>query len=365
MRTVSSIVIGHFSFKQETFNGQTIKTKILADSLSQQLGKDEVKCVDTHGGIHFLMRSPMEILNALQRGKNIIILPAYRGIRVIVPLLVILNMFFRRRLHYVVIGGWLPFFVERKPLLRYFLKKIDYIYVETNAMAEALKSQKFSNVIIMPNFKQLDIVDADSIKVISNEDNNLTPSSETHTAKSSSTLLKLCTFSRVSREKGIEDAVRAVNRANELLHENIFSLDIYGQIEDEQWFAELMSRQPGTIQYCGTVPFSESTHYLSKYFLLLFPTFYPGEGFPGTLIDAMAAGLPVFASDWKANKEIVVDGVTGRIFPARNVQKLADILIEAAQNVDSVNTMRGECIKKAYNYLPERVICILTDRLNY
>ncbi|MFR3494185.1 MAG: glycosyltransferase [Blautia sp.] len=56
---------------------------------------------------------------------------------------------------------------------------------------------------------------------------------------------------------------------------------------------------PQYIRYKGMVPFNQSTEVLKNYDALLFPTYYEGEGFAGTIIDAFAAGLPVIASDWK------------------------------------------------------------------
>ena len=71
-----------------------------------------------------------------------------------------IKWFFRnRKLHYVVIGGWLPEFLKNKRLLAKRLKHFDGIYVETNTMKKALIEQEFENVIVMPNCKKLHILD--------------------------------------------------------------------------------------------------------------------------------------------------------------------------------------------------------------
>ena len=69
-----------------------------------------------------------------------------------------------------------------------------------------------------------------------------------------------------------------------------------------EWFNELKSTFPSYIKYGGLVPFDKSVEVLKNYFALLFPTYYEGEGFAGTLLDAMAAGVPVVASDWRYKK---------------------------------------------------------------
>ena len=84
------------------------------------------------------------------------------------------------------------------------------------------------------------------------------------------------------------------------------------------WFDELKDSFSACVHYGGLVPFYKSVEVLKNYFALLFPTYYEGEGFAGTLIDALAAGVPVIASDWRYNPEIVEDGMTGKIHKTQN-----------------------------------------------
>ena len=342
MKTVA--ILGHFAFGINDLNGQTIKTKIIADLLTDQLGPHEISFEDTHGRWMFLLRLPLAILRVLLHNRNVIIMPAYKGVRVITPLLVTLNTFFQRRLHYVVIGGWLPNYTRRFPILRFFLKRLHYIYVETNIMKLELEQQNFQNVYIMPNCKPLAILSENQLPV--------------HHPP-----YKLCTFSRVIKEKGIEEAVKAVAECNQRMGKTVYTLDIYGQIEQQEWFEELMERQPAAIVYKGVVPFDQSTDILKDYFLLLFPTYYRGEAFAGTLIDAMAAGVPTIASNWHSNSEIIEDGKTGRLFPVHSVESLVEILTEAAEHPDDIQRMRGKCISQAKNYQPDAVVQILLDKL--
>ena len=83
-----------------------------------------------------------------------------------------------------------------------------------------------------------------------------------------------------------------------------------------------MLNQPKNISYKGTIKQEESCIILKKYFALLFPTYYKGECFAGTIIDAFTAGIPVFASDWHDNKNIIKDNITGRIYKAKSVQSI-------------------------------------------
>lgn len=343
MKIVS--IFGHFGFDETLLNGQTIKTKIIADELVTRLGNDCAKFVDTRGGIKSLIKSPFICVCELLRSKNIVILPAHNGVRVYGMLLPIIRSFFKsRKLHYVVIGGWLPEFMERHRFLAKFLKKFDGIYVETVSMKTALDAMGFENIVVMPNCKKLNIL---------REDELVYPKEEPY---------KLCTFSRVMKEKGIEDAVNAVKYVNEYFGRTVYTLDIYGQIDSNQieWFEDMKATFPDFVKYGGLVPFDESTEVLKNYFALLFPTYYEGEGFAGTLIDAFAAGVPVIASDWKYNAEIVVDGQLGYIYSLKDEDGFKNILKRISTGDCSVHSMKKECLNSAEKYLPENVLeCLL------
>jgi sugar transferase (PEP-CTERM/EpsH1 system associated) len=56
------------------------------------------------------------------------------------------------------------------------------------------------------------------------------------------------------------------------------------------------------------------------------------EGISNTILEAMACGLPVLASRVGGNPELVVDGVTGALVPAADVDALAAGLIAMARN---------------------------------
>ena len=56
------------------------------------------------------------------------------------------------------------------------------------------------------------------------------------------------------------------------------------------------------------------------------------EGLSRTIIEAMAAGLPVVATDCGGPRDLVVDGVTGRLVPVRHPRALADALAELLQD---------------------------------
>lgn len=343
----SAGVLGHFGEGLNLLNGQTVKTKIITEELKNQLGQDQVLQIDTHGGKKTLLKAPFQVFRALKNSKNVLIFPAHNGLRVYAPLLFFERKFFKKRkIHYVVIGGWLPEFIKNRKYLSKCLKHFDGIYVETNTMKSALKAQGFENVYVMPNCKKLSVL------------------SENELVLSSEMPYKLCTFSRVMKEKGIEDAVNAVVAANTVLGVQAFSLDIYGQVDGMQteWFDSLQKKFPPYIQYGGLVPFDKSVDVLKDYFALMFPTYYNGEGFAGTLLDAYSAGVPVIASDWKYNAEIVNENV-GFVYPTGDTNALIDILKAISENPVQILEKKTACLKEAEKYRIDKAVQILVEQL--
>ena len=166
------------------------------------------------------------------------------------------------------------------------------------------------------------------------------------------------------REKGIEDAVKTVTEVNQSLGRTVFSLDIYGQVDEGQmeWFETLRKTFPNDIRYGGVIPFDRSVETMKEYFALLFPTYYEGEGFAGTLIDAFSAGVPVMASDWKYNTEIVNDNV-GYVYKTRDNIALAELLKSVALNPTMLLKKKTACLHEVEKYKIETVIKVLLDNL--
>ena len=100
-----------------------------------------------------------------------------------------------------------------------------------------------------------------------------------------------------------------------------------------------------------------------KYFALLFPTHYEGEGFAGTLIDAYSAGVPVIASEWKYNSE-VVNGDVGYIYSTGNHTEFVALLREIAENPTMLLGKKRNCLMEAEKYKVDKAIMILIDHLN-
>jgi glycosyltransferase involved in cell wall biosynthesis len=63
------------------------------------------------------------------------------------------------------------------------------------------------------------------------------------------------------------------------------------------------------------------------------------EGFPITILEAMAAGKPVIATDVGGCAEAVVDGETGLIVPPENPQALAEAISALISDIERARAM--------------------------
>lgn len=333
-------VCGAFRLHNGPRGGQEIKTTILAIELEKKYGK--VYRIDTVGLLNHILL-PLKLLYAIIFKRNIIILPAHNGLIVEAQLLRWYNIIFKRRLHYVVIGGWLQ---DVLPSLYYTSKALHHfygIYVETNTMKEVLNKLGYTNVYLFPNFKDYTIIEKDKI------------------VKHENPPFRLCTFSRVSEMKGIATAVEVIKRINSRRKSSIFTLDIYGPMEecDVDWFSNLQKGFTTEINYKGVLPYDDCVDTLSQYFALLFPTKFYTEGIPGTIMDAYAAGVPVIASRWKSFTDVIDENFTGYGYEFGNIDNLESILEDCSNNPDLINSLRQNCIVKAKSFTPDNVLPIL------
>lgn len=341
-------VIGRFLMdKHGSLGGQHVKSRIIVQELVRKYGKENVTTIDSNGGLKFLLCLPFILLKSFYTCRNIVMLPAQRGVLIIIPMAVFFNCFFKKRLHYVVIGGWLPNYIKKKPFICGCLNRLYGIYVETNHMKKILEDMLETKMFLMPNCKSLHI------------------KNEAKVWTSANVPYPLCTFSRVQKMKGVDDAINAVKAINKKCGRTIYTLDIYGGVAeaDKEWFERIKAEFTSDIRYKGIIPFDKSTEVLQAYFALLFPTHYFMEGNPGTIIDAFASGVPVVASRWQNFSDMIVEGETGLGYEFGIKDRLIDVLNKIAAHPDIINRMRAKCLQKAKSYLPQNVLTILEKEI--
>lgn len=332
---MKAAVLGHFGGEKTHLNGQTIKAKNLCDGLKEYTALD-VEKINSYGWNRHPLRLLMQIRRGFRSCESVIMLPAHKGLRVFAPILALFRKIYRKKIFYDVIGGWLPDMTAEKKRLAKTLKRFDGIWVETSTMADRLKKQGFENVQVVPNFKALTIGSREAL-----DDNLHRP-------------LRLCIFSRVMREKGIETAVQMIRKINENVEKPLYQLDIYGPVQPEfrEDFEKLRASFPPEITYRGEAAPEKSPEVLRDYFALLFPTQFYTEGIPGTIIDAYAAGVPVICAKWESFSDVVDQGMTGLGYRFDDLADMERVLLEVAKEPERILAMKEKCLERAVDFSP-------------
>jgi len=150
-----------------------------------------------------------------------------------------------------------------------------------------------------------------------------------------------------TREKGAFDAMRGVALANKKLIAQPSPLSLHLTVtgtfvtpDDKAEFEGLM-KDPAIancVEYVGFVSGAQKEQLLREADVFCFPTFYPNENQPVSLIEAMAFGLPVVTTRWRSLPELFPSGYTGLV-DIRSPEQIASGLI--ASLTEDGRVLRG------------------------
>ena len=332
-------VIGRFGLGENFCDGQTVKTKNLAWLLERENHFSVVK-VDTYLFRRKNMKLLLDTLKCMLTCDHVFLLVSVNGMKFYLPFLYCLNKVTRKNIYHYIIGSELLDMVTKNPKLVKYLNALNVNWFEYESGTRYLREKGVTNARTLANFKLI------------------TPVEQVAPYRSENGTFRFCTFSRVMEEKGITDAILAVKEINTRMGKMTAALDIYGPLEAayEEAFYELLAENKDCVRYMGIADSRKSVDVLKDYYALLFPTHWAGEGVPGTVIDAFAAGIPVIASDWNANKEIIRDGVQGILYPNRNLSTLTDAVLWAVDHPEDMNCMRVKSREEFNSYMPETIL---------
>ena len=306
-------------------DGETIKCRLLREYL-KEIDNIKVISVDTDNWKKHILKLIFLIIYNFIICNDVVVSSADNGANIVLD-------FFRKiktkkNIYYFVIGGSLYKNIKDKKWNIETYKRLKHIYVEANQLKLDLNSLNISNVDILNNFRK-----------VKKFENKYKITKE----------VKFVYFGRVIKEKGIEEAIKLVNKLNA---EKInCTFDIYGQCKDEYLY-HIKEYFNKNIRFHGEIKPDGKKEYeiLSQYDIFLFPTEYPGECLPGALIDCYISGLAVIASNWKYAKEYILNNENGKIFQYKNYDDMYSKVKEmiAEKNIQKYKLKSAELSKK-YN----------------
>ena len=139
--------------------------------------------------------------------------------------------------------------------------------------------------------------------------------------------LRLIYAGHVRKEKGLEYLLEAFDTIKKRYPRT--TLTIAGRCEDKQLDRRI---EKSEVNYLGEVTQNEIVRLFKTHDVFVYPSFWRGEGYPGVIVEALQAGLPIVCTDWRFQSELVTDGFNGKLFSPRNTQSLIDALTETIGN---------------------------------
>lgn len=261
------------------------------------------------------------VFYAIVTGRKCVLSVSGRGAMGIVKVMRWLHL--RRQFYYFVVGGDLGNFVEG------------------HYMKEQLNRAGLSNVSVLPNFKPIGELPEKKMR--------------------GDGFVKFVFLGRLIEEKGVGLLIEAAKTLHSRLGGK-FSITFYGSPSEKYSQEYFDSLNSDFIEYGGflNLKSQEGVEKLAEYDVMVFPTFFEGEGFPGVLIDSFKAGLPVIASDFHANPDVIRRDELGTLVKPRDLQSL----VEAMETYMSCSQMLGDMAKAVQKEVRNYDIDILLSKEN-
>ena len=252
-----------------------------------------------HGTLYAYLSIFWQILTKMKHFDTVFLHGTYRDYLLFAPFTVWLAKRMGKRMVMRKFAGNFAEIYEKanpiiKVLMRYALKHADVLCWETKALVEFGK-QFSSHSIWFPNVRK---------------DSGVRRGDRPYQRK-------LIFLSRVEKMKGIFTLIEAMKILG-----NEYQLQIYGPLSG----IEPEELQGGNYHYYGSVDAAKVPQKLAENDVLILPTKWGTEGYPGVIIEAYSVGVPVISTPMGAIPEIVEDGKTGFFTPVDDAQALADTI---------------------------------------
>jgi UDP-glucose:tetrahydrobiopterin glucosyltransferase len=145
---------------------------------------------------------------------------------------------------------------------------------------------------------------------------------------------RLAWVGRITPEKGLEDALAVAAKTGK-------PLDLMGYLQDEPYYQQCLAAYPqAEVVFHGFLTTRKMQTILREsQALLVTPKWV--EAFGNVAVEALACGVPVLTYDRGGPQEIMLDGVTGFVTPADDIEAM----VRALGRIDLID--RKQCRQRA------------------
>lgn len=238
---------------------------------------------------------------------------------------------FQKEVYFWVVGGGFHHLVEDGTLNARYYHYLKKILVQSPDMQVSLEKSGLRNVMFVPNSKPLYPIEPEPVK----------------------DTIRFVFLSRVEPTKGCDLILSCTKKLNAQVLEDKFNVTFFGTVDPvyESSFKQEVEAVPN-VTYKGLLNLTSKEGYkeLAKHDVFLFPTFYENEGFPGVVVDAYIAGLPIIATDWHFNAQFVKNGSTGVVIPAQDEDALLEQMASFISGKYDIEKMKRQCLAEATLY---------------
>ena len=242
----------------------------------------------------------LKILLRLPKVDLLFVNLSQSGTKTLAPLLYILSRFLGKKFVFRPFGGSLKDYYDayhplQKWLFKRTLLRADLFFFQTIELLKYFKAMGANGVQLPTSRKNQDSFLRDTQRPFQK---------------------RFVFMGHIKTSKGIDIALEAFEQL-----EDTYSIHFYGPIKEAK-YKTLFAKEGSP--YKGLLKKEEVLATLSNYDVLILPTYFSGEGYPGAIIEAYALGLPVIASQWKAIPEIVQHQETGFLVEPKSVNALLE-----------------------------------------
>ncbi len=170
-------------------------------------------------------------------------------------------------------------------------------------------------------------------------------------SRSPSEEFRILFLGNLFKEKGVLDLIDAVGKMA-LTYPSKVCLSLIGNWPNDDGKQEIESKiaaLPPNVHCPVPHPAygQEKWQLLANHDVFAFPSYYSSENLPLVVIEAMAASLPVVATDWRGIRSLVENGETGLLIPIRDVDALDNALAKIAAHPELSKSM-GKAGRRKY-----------------
>lgn len=178
---------------------------------------------------------------------------------------------------------------------------------------------------------------------------------------------RLCFVGRIVPEKGVEISIRVLALLTKISDQ--FELEIIG--DGEKDYLESISRLADSlnvsekVRFIGKLPSADVRDKYKEYSILIFPSQWD-EPIPLVVLEAMASGVPVVASNVGGIPELITNMFNGILVEANNPEAYAEGILKLVNDPSFADSVRKNAIHTVQNkFLIDSVVDQLEAYLHH